>query len=87
MNYVWTVLAALGALAMGRSVIIWSFLTYAFGWWILVPLLLIGTNKHVLQRRVDTLNNFNNYLVENTPTKGYKDFNTVNDLINQLEKK
>ncbi|MEY4332036.1 MAG: hypothetical protein RLZZ196_774 [Bacteroidota bacterium] len=87
MQIVWTILAALGALAMGRSVIIWSFLTYAFGWWILVPLLLIGNNKRVLQRRLDTLNNFNNYLVENTTAKGYKDFNTVDDLMKQLENK
>jgi hypothetical protein len=87
MQWVWTALAVIGAFSMGRSVIIWSFLTYALGWWMLIPLLLLGTKQDVFQRRIDAINNFSNYLIENTKTEGYKDFNTVDDLMKQLEKK
>jgi hypothetical protein len=53
----------------------------------LIPLLLLGTKQDVFQRRIDAINNFSNYLIENTKTEGYKDFNTVDDLMKQLEKK
>ena len=88
MQLLWTVLAVAAAFATGRSIIIWSVLTYVFGGWMLAILVLLGPKHHVLQRRADILNVLNEHLeTKIAKQKGYKDFNTVDDLMKQLETK
>lgn len=85
MNYVWMVFAGLIALATGRSIIIWSFLTYALGWWMMIPLVLLGPKPTVMADRMNRLADLIEKQNAKSKPEGYKDFNTVDDLMKQLE--
>jgi hypothetical protein len=79
------VFAGLIALATGRSIIIWSFLTYALGWWMMIPLVLLGPKPTVMADRMNRLADLIEKQNAKSKPEGYKDFNTVDDLMKQLE--
>jgi hypothetical protein len=80
MQYVMVFIAAVVAYGTGRSVIIWSFLTYTFGFWALLPLAFLPINHKRLQDRIDWIKD----IIEEDKPEGYKDFDTVDDLMKQL---
>jgi hypothetical protein len=77
-----------GSLAFlgGRSAIIWGFLGFTFGGWMLIPLVLFGPKPDRIQRKLEVIQKFVQQIEEKKP-EGYKDFDTVDDLMKQLEKK
>ena len=85
MNYFWMIFAGVVAFATGRSVIIWSFVTYALGWWMMIPLVLLGPKPLVMARRMDRLSDFIEKQNAKNKPEGYQDFNTVDDLFKQLQ--
>lgn len=88
MNIVWMLLTAMVAFAFGRSILIWGFLGYALGWPVLLVLtFLLGPKAKVWERRLQELQEMSDKLEDITKPKDYKEFNTVDDLFNQLEKK
>lgn len=87
MNLLWTFLAAVMAFGAGRSMIIWPFLAYTFGGWALLPIIFLPSKTYVLERRLQNIQTFNQKLEAKNKPEGYQDFNTVEDLMKQLETK
>lgn len=87
MTYFWIAFAGVVALVTGRSVIIWTLGTYLFGWIMLIPLVLMGPKPLVLAHRMDRLSDFIEKQNAKNKPEGYQDFNTVEDLMKQLETK
>ena len=86
MTVLWMVLTAVVALVYARSILIWTFVAYVLGPWALL-LTLLGPNKGKWERRTLALNAFKEEIEKvNTPEE-YKDFDTVDDLMKQLDKK
>lgn len=82
-------LTGLLALGFGRSVLIWGFLGFAIGWPATIFLVLFGVKKGRLEQRMawfEEATEKMNAFVEKHEKKN-KDFDTVDDLFKQLEKK
>lgn len=87
MNILWMILTGLTAFTLGRSVLIWGFLSYALGWPILLVTLLLGPKIKTWERRAEIAQVFADKLQNTNKSEEYKDFNTVDDLFKQLETK
>lgn len=86
----WTVWAVVLAFVFGRSMLFWGFLTYTFGWWMVIPLSFFGINERAWRRRkfyADKISEYVDKLDQKLKPKEYQDFNTVDDLFKQLENK
>jgi hypothetical protein len=86
-QYGWMLVAALIAFGKGRSIIGWSIITYIFSFWAIIGLLILKTRKEVLQNRITTLDAMVEQIEQSKTPKDFKDFNTVDDLIGQLQQK
>jgi len=87
-------LAGSTAFLFGRSLLIWGFLGYIIGWPVFIGLAFLGIKVKTWQRRVawanslnERANNFRDEVEKMTVPKEYKDFNTVDDLMKQLDNK
>jgi hypothetical protein len=80
------VLTAVVALVYARSILIWTFVAYVLGPWALL-LTLLGPNKGKWERRILTLNALKEEVEKISTPSEYKDFETVDDLMKQLDKK
>jgi hypothetical protein len=80
------VLTAVVALVYARSILIWTFVAYVLGPWALI-LTLLGPNKGKWERRALTLNALKEEVEKISTPSEYKDFETVDDLMKQLDKK
>jgi hypothetical protein len=80
------VLTAVVALVYARSILIWTFVAYVLGPWALI-LTLLGPNKGKWERRILTLNALKEEVEKISTPSEYKDFETVDDLMKQLDKK
>jgi hypothetical protein len=86
MTVLWMVLTAVVALVYARSILIWTFVAYVLGPWALL-LTLLGPNKGKWERRILTLNALKEEVEKISTPSEYKDFETVDDLMKQLDKK
>lgn len=86
MTVLWIFLTAISAFILGRSILIWSFVAYVVGPWALLVTLL-GIKKSTWERRKNAVSALMEGLEEATRPEEYKDFNTVDDLMKQLENK
>lgn len=83
-------LAGLCAYFKGRSTIAWVLGAYLVGWPAFVLVSFLRPNMDRLLKRANTLANLYQRLVEikeDPKPEEYKDFNTVDDLMKQLETK
>jgi hypothetical protein len=88
MNYLGIVLAALTAFIMGRNVLVWSFLGSFFGWPVAIVVTLLGPNGKKWAKRITAMQEYHGKLeTEMQKISGYEDFETVDDLMKQLENK
>ena len=86
MTILWMFLTAVVAIVYARSILIWTFLAYVVGPWALL-IGFLGPREGVWERRANALKAFKEKIEEvNTPEE-YKDFETVDDLMNQLDNK
>ena len=81
----WIIASFVSAFIGGRSVIIWTTLTYLIGWPVFVALLALGWKPKVWERRGEKLQSILDKMEEQSKPKDYKDFETVDDLFKQLE--
>lgn len=86
MTVLWMVLTAVVALVYARSILIWTFVAYVLGPWALL-ITLLGPKKGAWERRALTLNALKEEVEKISTPSEYKDFETVDDLMNQLDKK
>jgi len=94
MNIFWMVAAGFIALAYARSTIIWAFLGYAVGWPAALIVLFLGVKTKKWEQRLRSLEELGekaeevaNRMQEKQKPEGYKDFDNVHDLFEQLDKK
>ena len=90
MEIVWIMLAGLCAYFKGRSTIAWVLGAYLVGWPAFVLVSFLRPNIDRLMKRANTLANLYLRLTEikeDPKPEGYKDFNTVDDLMKQLQTK
>ena len=85
MNIVWIVLTIALAIVYARSVLIWGFLAYFFGWPVMLFLFAFGPKVQKWKNRLAAIKEFKRayYGVDEVE---YKDFNNVEDLYKQIEK-
>ena len=83
----WTVWVVVVAFAFGRSMLVWGFLTYTLGWWILLPLCIFGPRAKTWERRAAYVEKLNEWSEKHLSKKEPKDFDNVHDLFQQIEKK
>lgn len=86
MTVLWIFLTAVSAFILGRSMLIWSFVAYVVGPWALLVTLL-GIKKSTWENRRNAVIKFKEGFEEATRPEEYKDFNTVDDLMKQLDSK
>ncbi len=94
MDLFWMFLAGSVAFLFGRSILIWGFLGYMIGWPVFIGLALLGVKVKTWERRVawsysltEKANKFKDEVDKMTVPKEYEDFNTVDDLMKQLDRK
>lgn len=83
----WIIASVVGAFLAGRSILIWGTLTYLMGWPVFLVLLVFGMKKKTWERRGERLQSFVNKVETMSKPEEYKDFETVDDLMKQLDKK
>ena len=85
MNTVWMILTVVLAIVYARSVLIWGFLAYFFGWPVMLVLFACGPNIQKWKNRLAAIQEFKKayYGVDEVE---YQDFNNVEDLYKQIEK-
>ena len=85
MTILWTTLTVVLAIVYARSVLIWGFLAYFFGWPVMLVLFACGPKIQKWQNRLAAIKEFKKayYGVDEVE---YKDFNNVEDLYNQIDK-
>lgn len=83
----WTVFVVAIAFVFGRSTLIWGYLTYKLGWFMLIPLSMFGPKPKTWERRAEWLQKLQDKLDNYLSKKKAEDFNTVEDLFKQLETK
>ena len=86
MTVLWILLTAVSAFILGRSILIWSFVAYVMGPWALLVTLL-GIKTSTWEGRKNAVTKFKEGFEEATRPEEYKDFNTVDDLMKQLDNK
>jgi len=86
MTVLWMFLTAAVALLYARSIIIWTFVAYVVGPWALL-IVLLGVKKGAWERRLTAVKAFQEEIQKVTTPKEYQDFNTVDDLMKQLDNK
>ena len=84
MNTVWTVLTVVMAIVYARSVLIWGFLAYFFGWPVMLFLFAFGPKVQKWKNRLAAVQEFKRAYY-GTDEIEYKDFNNVGDLMKQLD--
>jgi len=86
MNTVWMILTVVLAIVYARSVLIWGFLAYFFGWPVMLVLFAFGPKIQKWKNRLAAIQEFKKayYGVDEVE---YQDFNNVEDLYKQIEKK
>jgi hypothetical protein len=82
----WIVASVLAAFIGGRSMFLWGTLTYLMGWPVFVVLFALGMKPKTWERRGERVQSFLDKLEERSKPKEYQDFNTVDDLMKQLQK-
>ena len=82
----WVIVSVVGAFIGGRSVLIWGTLTYLMGWPVVIALVAFGMKPKTWERRGERLQSFLDKLEQRSKPKEYQDFNTVDDLMKQLQK-
>ncbi len=91
MELLWMTIAGLLAFALGRNVIIWGFLGYALGWPVIIGAILFPANIKKSEERIAKINSMTERMHDRqqsaTVNKEIKDFDTVDDLFKQLDKK
>jgi hypothetical protein len=87
MEFLWMAVAGSIAFAKARSTIIWGFLGYAIGWPAAFIVMFLSVKVKRWEQRLETLQDATNKLEQFNRPKEYEDFNTVDDLMKQLEKK
>lgn len=80
------IVSVVGAFIGGRSVLIWGTLTYLMGWPVVIALVAFGMKPKTWERRGERLQSFLDKLEAMSKPKEYQDFNTVDDLMKQLQK-
>jgi hypothetical protein len=83
----WTVFVVAIAFAFGRSMLIWGYLTYKLGWFMIIPLSMFGPKPKTWERRLGWVQKLQDKLDDYLSKKKSQDFNTVDDLFKQLETK
>lgn len=83
----WVIASVLAAFIAGRSVLIWGMLTYLMGWPVFLVLFSLGFKPKAWERRGERLQSFLDKIEEKSRPKEYQDFNTVDDLMKQLQNK
>lgn len=83
----WVIVSVVGAFIGGRSVLIWGTLTYLMGWPVVIALVAFGMKPKTWERRGERLQSLLDKLEQMSKPKEYQDFNTVDDLMKQLQKK
>lgn len=86
MTVLWMFLTAVVALVYARSILIWTFLAYVVGPWALL-ITFLGPKKGAWERRANAVKAFQEGIQKATTPEEYKDFDTVDDLMKQLDKK
>ena len=81
----WTVFVVAIAFMFGRSMLIWGYLTYRFGWFMIIPLSMFGPKPKTWERRMEYAEKFQSWVNKVLDKRKVKDFNTVEDLFKQLE--
>ena len=87
MSILWLALTVTMAGLLGRSILIWGFLGYAVGWPVMIVLLMFGMKAKTWENRLGALQDIIDKTKEESKPKEYKDFNKVQDLFSQLDKK
>ena len=87
MSILWLALTVAMASLLGRSMFIWGFLGYAVGWPAMIILLMFGMKAKTWENRLGALQDIIDKTKEESKPKEYKDFNNVQDLFSQLDKK
>jgi hypothetical protein len=82
----WVIVSVVGAFIGGRSVLIWGTLTYLMGWPVVIALVAFGMKPKTWERRGERIQSFLDKLEQRSKPKEYQDFNTVDDLMKQLQK-
>jgi hypothetical protein len=85
MTILWTTLTVVLAIVYARSVLIWGFLAYFFGWPAMLVLFAFGPKIQKWKNRLAAIQEFKKayYGVDEVE---YQDFNNVEDLYKQIEK-
>jgi hypothetical protein len=83
----WTVFVVAIAFMFGRSTLIWGYLTYKLGWFMIIPLSMFGPKPKTWERRAEWAEKFQARIEKFSTDRKAKDFNTVDDLFKQLETK
>ena len=81
----WVIVSVVGAFVGGRSVLIWGTLTYLMGWPVVIALVAFGMKPKTWERRGERLQSFLDKIEAMSKPEDYKDFDTVDDLLKQLE--
>lgn len=84
MEYLWIFLAALTAYVSGRNVVAWTIAAYFFGWVPFAIVAFLPKKSDVVDRRMAKINNWSESIVVK---KEFGNYNTVDDLMKQLEPK
>jgi hypothetical protein len=83
----WTVFVVGIAFMFGRSTLIWGYLTYKLGWFMIIPLGIFGPKPRTWERRQEWAEKFRAWSEKHLAKKETKEFDNVYDLFQQLEKK
>jgi hypothetical protein len=75
------------ALVYARSMIVWGLLAYMFTWPVLIVMFVLGPRMKVWENRTAALREFKKSYNGEEDTMQYAEFNNVEDLYKQLEKK
>ena len=85
MTILWTTLTVVLAIVYARSILIWGFLAYFFGWPIMLVLFACGPKIQKWKNRLAAIQEFKKAYY-GTDEIEYKDFDNVEDLYKQIEK-
>lgn len=87
MSLLWAGLTIVMALLLGRSMLIWGFFAFALGWPVMLVLLMFGMKAKTWENRLGALQDVIDKTEDKSKPKEYKDFDNVQDLFQQLDKK
>ena len=87
MNMFWMVALGFAALGRGRSIIVWAFAGYLFGWLAAIPFLFLKSKSNKVGNTLDKINEHLDNILIKQETKKAGNYETVDDLFKQLDKK